>query len=60
MKPVRYTIFPSSIGDLLMVGDGEALSGLYFPSGSKAMAADPAWVRDDGLLPEARRQLTAY
>jgi methylated-DNA-[protein]-cysteine S-methyltransferase len=57
---VRYTNFPSAIGDLLVVGDDEALSGLHFPSGSRAMAPDPAWTRDDGLLPEVRRQLTAY
>jgi methylated-DNA-[protein]-cysteine S-methyltransferase len=57
---VRYTFFSSPIGELLLAGDGETLSGLYFPDGSTALAPQPAWTRDDGAFDEVNRQLTAY
>jgi methylated-DNA-[protein]-cysteine S-methyltransferase len=57
---VRYTLFDSPIGELLLSGDGETLSGLYFPDGSKALVPRAEWTRDDGAFQDSRRQLTAY
>jgi methylated-DNA-[protein]-cysteine S-methyltransferase len=57
---VRYAVFPSAIGELLLTGDGHALSGLYFPDGSRALAADPSWIRDDGAFTPVRAELSAY
>jgi methylated-DNA-[protein]-cysteine S-methyltransferase len=57
---VRYTLFDSPIGELLLSGDGEGLTGLYFPDGTKALAPLPGWSRDDDAFDETRQQLTAY
>jgi methylated-DNA-[protein]-cysteine S-methyltransferase len=57
---VRYSLFPSAVGELLLVGDGDALSGVYFRDGSKAMAAELTWTYDETALPEVKRQLAAY
>jgi len=60
--PVRYTLAPSPVDDLLVMSDGEALTGLYMSDQrySPQIAAD--WVRDDGLpvFAAAREQLDAY
>jgi methylated-DNA-[protein]-cysteine S-methyltransferase len=53
---VYYTIFASPIGDLLLTGDGAALTGVDFLNRS----ADPVWQRDDGAFGEATAQLRAY
>ncbi len=57
---MRYSTYASPIGELLLVGDGDALSGLYFPDGSKAAAPDRRWTRDDGTFAATRRELEAY
>jgi methylated-DNA-[protein]-cysteine S-methyltransferase len=59
-----WTLLPSPIGELLLIGDGAALTSVWFPSGDGAPADPPpgAGERDDGdpVLAEAARQLTEY
>lgn len=55
-----YSIAPTPIGDLILLGDGVALTGASFPEGRKAPVLDEMYVRDDDAFAEARRQLTAY
>jgi methylated-DNA-[protein]-cysteine S-methyltransferase len=54
-----YTTVPSPIGELLLLGDGTALTGLYCdppPAGRPPAEAR----RDDTAFAEARAQLAAY
>jgi methylated-DNA-[protein]-cysteine S-methyltransferase len=51
-----YTTVQSPVGPLTLVAEAGALVGLYFANAPRA----PEWVRDDGALPEARRQLEEY
>ena len=55
-----FATIPSPIGELTLCSDGEALTGLYFSTGSKARGADPTWRRDDPQFAEAANQLKAY
>jgi methylated-DNA-[protein]-cysteine S-methyltransferase len=57
---VIYTTVDSPIGELLLLGDGDTLHGLYMQAGRKPMAVRPNWQRDDDAFPEARRQLAEY
>lgn len=58
--PTRFTVVPSPIGELLVSGDGEAITGLWMESGAHPGAGTTGWLRDDALFGEARRQLGAY
>lgn len=58
--PTRFTRVPSPIGELLLSGDGEALTGLWMRPDAYPGPDVAAWIRDDGLFREARRQLDAY
>jgi methylated-DNA-[protein]-cysteine S-methyltransferase len=55
---VACTVLPSPIGDLVLTGDGEALSGVYM--GMPRGGLDPAWRREPGQFREAVAQLDAY
>ena len=55
-----HTTIQSPIGELLLTGDGEAISGLYIQDGLAAMEHDPGWRRDDGAFADAREQLGEY
>lgn len=63
-----YTLHPSPIGDLLLVGDpepdgtgaGVVLRGLYMEEHRHGPAVDPAWVRDDAAFADVERQLDEY
>jgi methylated-DNA-[protein]-cysteine S-methyltransferase len=57
---VIYTTVDSPIGELLLLGDGDTLHGLYMQAGRKPMAVRPNWQRDDDAFPEARQQLAEY
>ena len=50
----------SPIGELLLLGDGDSLHGLYMQAGRHPVRINPAWQRDDEALAEARRQLEEY
>lgn len=58
--PVLYSVIPSPLGDLLLLGNGEALTGLYLPDPEAAVAPPTTGQRDDEAFSEARRQLDAY
>jgi methylated-DNA-[protein]-cysteine S-methyltransferase len=55
-----YTTFDSPLGELLLVGDGRALCGLYMQEGRTAMRVHPEWERTDEPFGEARSQLEEY
>jgi methylated-DNA-[protein]-cysteine S-methyltransferase len=57
---VMYTIVQSPIGELLLLGDGEVLHGLYMQAGRKPVRMRAAWQRDDSALADAREQLAEY
>lgn len=61
--PMRYSLLPSPVGELLLSGDGEALAGIWFASDKRGRRRPPVpahWQRDDGAFAEARRQLEAW
>jgi methylated-DNA-[protein]-cysteine S-methyltransferase len=61
MNPTTYyTTMQSPIDDLLLVSDGEALTGLYMERHRHGEAVEAAWKRDSGPFREAVRQLQAY
>lgn len=56
-----FTLLPSPVDPLLLVGDGESLSGVYFQKhkGQDPMV-DPAWKNDSAPFREAITQLEQY
>jgi methylated-DNA-[protein]-cysteine S-methyltransferase len=57
----RYTVVDASIGELLLVGDGQALTGIEFDLGEgHAARVGPDWVADGKPLAGAVEQLQAY
>ncbi len=57
----RYTVVDSRIGALLLVGDGQALTGIEFDLGDGHQARVGAdWVADRAPLADALEQLQAY
>lgn len=55
-----HTTIDSPVGDLLLVGDGRALHGLYMTEAPRPMPVRPEWRRDDAAFATARRQLGEY
>jgi methylated-DNA-[protein]-cysteine S-methyltransferase len=55
-----YTSFESPIGELLAVGDGRALHGLYMQEGRTAIAVRNGWQPADERFAEVEAQLTDY
>jgi methylated-DNA-[protein]-cysteine S-methyltransferase len=55
-----YTQMDSPIGDLLLVGNGEALHRLDMQQGRRPTAIDPRWERRDEAFADVRGQLTEY
>lgn len=53
-----FSLFLSPIGELLLLSNGEALTGLYMEPHSAKRMKDA--VRDDGQFKAVREQLTAY
>ena len=61
MYPPTYWItLESPVGELLVLGDGEALSGLYLDGQRDFSAPGPGWVRDDERLAPVAAQLREY
>jgi methylated-DNA-[protein]-cysteine S-methyltransferase len=46
------------LGDVLLLGEGDALTGLYFDRGPEAVNSE--WEPDEGRLDTARAQITEY
>src|SRR3954452_1006927 len=55
-----YSTWQSPIGELMGVGDGRALHGLYMQDGRSAAKVRPGWARADEPLAAAREQLEEY
>ncbi len=60
MPRVIHTTVDSPIGELLLKGDGRALTGLYMSGGKFAQTATDDWERDDDAFADVRAQLAAY
>lgn len=59
-EPRIYATTASPIGELLLVGDGEALRGLYMQEGRVPKRIRPGWRRDDAALAGVVAQLGEY
>jgi methylated-DNA-[protein]-cysteine S-methyltransferase len=57
---VIYTTVDSPIGELLLLGEGDVLHGLYMQEGRKPIRIRPTWQHDDSAFPEVRKQLAEY
>jgi methylated-DNA-[protein]-cysteine S-methyltransferase len=57
---VIYTTMDSPIGELLLLGDGDSLHGLYMQAGKNPIRINPRWQRDDEAFAEVRSQLEEY
>src|SRR3954471_18206117 len=57
---ITFTTGRSPIGELTLVGDGEALSGLYMTDHRHRPPLPPGAQRDDDAFDEVRRQLREY
>jgi methylated-DNA-[protein]-cysteine S-methyltransferase len=55
-----YEAFDSPVGELLAVGDGEALTGLYMQEGRRPANVPEGWERDAEPFGELRQQLREY
>jgi methylated-DNA-[protein]-cysteine S-methyltransferase len=55
-----FSIVPTPVGPLTLVGEGDALVGLYFDNAALSAAPPPEWVRDDRRLRPAAQQLAEY
>ncbi|WP_337172985.1 methylated-DNA--[protein]-cysteine S-methyltransferase [Paludisphaera sp.] len=57
---VWYATLPSPVGALLLLSDGEALTGLYTEGHRLPPAVGPSWRRDPGPFRAAEARLLAY
>jgi methylated-DNA-[protein]-cysteine S-methyltransferase len=60
MERVLYATIDSPIGQLLLLGDGRALHGLYMQAGLRPVAVRAAWRRADDSFDDVRVQLGEY
>lgn len=59
-QSVLFTRIPSPIGPLLLLSDGEALTGIYMDPHRHGPAFDPAWAESARWFQPVREQLDAY
>jgi methylated-DNA-[protein]-cysteine S-methyltransferase len=57
---LSYTTIDSPIGELLLLGDGHALRGLYMQGGRKPIEVHESWERDDASFATVIAQLGEY
>ncbi len=57
---VRFRRIASPLGDLVLAGDGEALTEILFSIGRHARPPDPAWEEAPKAFAAAAEQLAAY
>src|SRR5262245_57068248 len=55
-----FHIIPSPVGDLTLVSNGAALTGLSMSGQKGGPEADSDWLRDEGEFDAVARQLAAY
>jgi methylated-DNA-[protein]-cysteine S-methyltransferase len=60
MNTTLYTTFESPIGELLLTGDGQALTRLSMQGGRRPVSIDPRWDRRDEAFADVRQQLHEY
>ena len=59
-QPSLYTLLESPLGELLLLGDGDALHGLYMQDGRKPARIEAGWRRSEVAFVDARAQLQEY
>jgi methylated-DNA-[protein]-cysteine S-methyltransferase len=59
-RTTYYMIMPSPIDDLLLLSDGQAVTGLRMETRPHARTIAAAWKQDPGPFREVERQLRAY
>lgn len=57
---LTYCCIDSPIGELLLLGVGSRLCGLYMQQGDRPMRQDPRWTASKASFAGARRQLDQY
>ncbi len=57
---LRYASLESPFGELLLIGDGRAVHGLYMQAGQTSRTVEPDWEQDPESLAEASTQLREY
>ena len=60
MKTILYHLFPSPVGQLLLVSDGNALTGLYMNDHEGSPQPEPGWSNDQGNFDRVCDQLARY
>jgi methylated-DNA-[protein]-cysteine S-methyltransferase len=55
-----YARVPSPLGELLLIGDGARLHGLYMQDGNRPMAVDSAWACEPEAFASVIGQLAEY
>jgi methylated-DNA-[protein]-cysteine S-methyltransferase len=60
VEPLLYATIDSPIGELLLLGDGRALRGLYMQEGRTRLEVRSEWRRDDEPFGDVRAQLDEY
>jgi methylated-DNA-[protein]-cysteine S-methyltransferase len=59
-RALLYTSVASPIGELLLLGDGQVLSGLYMQAGRKPIAVGSRWRRSSAAFEHVHAQLQEY
>jgi methylated-DNA-[protein]-cysteine S-methyltransferase len=59
-EQILYTTIESPIGELLLVGDGETLRGLYMQDGRKPKTIATGWEEASAPFTDVRTQLEEY
>jgi len=59
-RSLFYTSVDSPIGELLLLGDGHTLHGLYMQDGRKPVKIAPRWERSKAPFTDVRIQLREY
>jgi methylated-DNA-[protein]-cysteine S-methyltransferase len=59
-KQILYTRIASPIGELLLTGDGDSLSGLYMQEGRRPKRIAASWTESAAPFADVRAQLQEY
>src|SRR5262249_13860777 len=57
---IYYHVVSSPVGDLTLVSNGEALTGVYMSYPKRGPDLDPTWQRDEAEFDAVAQQLAAY
>ena len=55
-----YWIWPSPVGQLLLIGDGRALCGLHFQDGAHPLEIEEEWQKQRSSFKDVIKQLEKY